>query len=321
MGKKIQFHPLDIRYRIVDGKAVIHLFGRTLDGQQIVVLDDSFEPYFWAVLKRKADIDKFQEKIVKIEVEGKQKYRVVKTETKKRTYLGQEVDAIKIYTNLPAGVPAIKDVIKDWDMIKELHEYDVLFVRRYLIDKGIIMWTTVEAEGEFINQRMKVGVFKAEKIEQVSDDSIEDPRILAFDIETYNPFGKGVMPEKNPIIMIAFHSKNFNKVITWKKFKTKHAYVEFVESEAALLQRFKEIIDTFKPDILCGYYSDGFDLPYIRTRAEKYKVKLDIGLDYSTMSQRRGNFPSVEISGIVHVDVFKFIRTVMRGTLETDTNS
>ncbi len=35
-------------------------------------------------------------------------------------------------------------------------------------------------------------------------------------------------------------------------------------------EKTKEIIDKQKPDVLAGYFSDGFDLPYIKKRAEKY---------------------------------------------------
>jgi len=75
---------------------------------------------------------------------------------------------------------------------------------------------------------------------------------LAFDIETYNPAGQGIDYEKNPIIMIAFYSKDFQKVYTWKKFKTENKDIEFVNSEAELVRKFSEVLNLVKPDILTG---------------------------------------------------------------------
>lgn len=68
-----------------------------------------------------------------------------------------------------------------------------------------------------------------------------------------------------------------------------------------------------------GYFSDGFDLPYLRARAEKHKVKLALGLDDSQPSFARGRIVSGRISGIVHVDLFRFIETVYAQYLQSET--
>ena len=52
--ERIKFHLLDVIYKIEGGKAVIHLFGRTLDGKQICVIDKKSQPYF--VVLPKGDV-------------------------------------------------------------------------------------------------------------------------------------------------------------------------------------------------------------------------------------------------------------------------
>lgn len=316
MPERIQFFVLDVTYRIVDDKANVYLFGRTADGKQICVVDDSFEPYFYVIPKKGA---KVKEKIEKIKIErGDDVAEVTKTEAVKKKLLGNDVDAIKVYTKLPRDIPLIREVIKDWTILESVNEYDILFVRRYLIDKGIIPLTLVQAEGDFITQKSRVPVLKATKVEQFSDDALHNPKILSIDIETYNPEGKGMNTEKNPIIMMAFYGKNFRRVISWKKFKAKE-YVEFVDGEVGLLEKFKEVIDSYKPDMIAGYYSDGFDLPYIEARAKKYKIKLDIGLDFSELKvNRRAITVTSRIMGIPHIDIFRFITRILRGQLDTE---
>ena len=117
--------------------------------------------------------------------------------------------------------------------------------------------------------------------------------------------------------MLAFYGDNFKKVLVWKKFETDKDYIEFVEDEAELLEKFKKIVNEYKPDILAGYYSDGFDLPYIKRRGEKEKVKLDIGLDYSNIKVGKGNVTSAFITGITHLDIFKFIKKVTSFSLNS----
>lgn len=316
MAEKIQFFPLDITYKVVDDKPVIYLFGKTTAGEQICVVDDTFEPYLIVVPKKGKAV---KEKLEKIKVEiGDVIAEVTKTEIVNKKYLGNDVEAIKVYTKVPADIPVIRDTIKDWEILESVNEYDVLFERRYLVDKGITMLTLVEAEGDFITQRSKVPVLRATSVKQFSDDSLTKPRILAFDIETYNPLGKTMEPEKYPVIMISFYGERYKKVITWKRFKTKESYIEFVDGEAELIERFKEVIEQYKPDILTGYFSDGFDFPYIRVRAKKYKIKVDIGLDYSELKIRK-RIEATQISGINHLDVFKYIIKIMSNSLETDT--
>ncbi|GAG41637.1 unnamed protein product, partial [marine sediment metagenome] len=143
--------------------------------------------------------------------------------------------------------------------------------------------------------------------------------ILSIDIETYTPPYMEIEPEKNPIIMLSLYAKDFQKVFVWKHFKTDLDYVEFVDSESELIEKFKEVIETYKPDILTGYFSDGFDLPYIRTRADKYKIKLDLGLDFSELKINKAKTTTAQITGITHLDIFKFIRKIISGTLQTET--
>jgi DNA polymerase, archaea type len=317
MVDKITFFPLDINYKIENNKAVVYLFGRTADNKQVCVIDENFEPYFYVIPKKGKDVE---EKLNKIKVErNKEISEVVRTEKAKKRFLGKEVDAIRVYVKLPRDVPVIRDIIKDWEILESVNEYDIRFKKRYLIDKNITPLVEVEATGEFVKHRSKVPVLKADKVEQKGDSSLEEPRLLAFDIETYSSDGKNIEPEKNPILMISFYGSRFKKVITWKKFNTKLDYVEFVKSEVELVEKFKEIVNEYKPDILTGYFSDGFDLPYIKTRADKYKIKLDMGLDFSELSVNRRRNTTGNITGINHLDIFKFIRKIIGPSMDTAT--
>jgi DNA polymerase elongation subunit (family B) len=335
MPEKIQFFVLDAKYKINNEKAEVYLFCKTLKEDHIILVDDSFEPYFYVIPKKVHSTNEISEKhgfsddaqkssisdkLEKIKVEVKEGIaQVTKTEKVKRIYLEKEVDAIKVFTKLPRDVPIIRDVIKEWEMIESVNEYDIQFVRRYLIDKNITPMTLMEADVEPLIRKARVPVFSSLSIRQVGDETLVTPKIIAFDIETYNPHGKAINFEKNPIIMLSMYGKNFRKVITWKRFKTKEDYIEFVDSESDLIQKFKDLVEHSEPDILVGYYSDGFDLPYILKRAEKYKIKLDIGLDHSELEvSTKKESAKGKISGIVHIDALRVILKMFSQTLETD---
>lgn len=315
---KIQFYPLDVQYKVIRERPVVYLYGRTTNDERVCVTDNSIEPYFYIIPKTREIVD-LQKKLEKVRVEKNEKeYKITRTEIVDKYWIEKPVKAIIVYVNKPSSISLIRQEIKDWDEIEKITETDIKFTRRYLIDKKITPMMLCEAEGEFINDRSRVPVFKSEGVSQISEDTLTKPRLLAFDIETYNPHGKAIDSSKNPIIMISFYGKDFKKVITWKRFKTKLDYVKFVDGEAELINEFKEILDEYKPDILTGYYSDGFDFPYIKKRADKYKIKLDIGLDYGELDAS-GRTKKAKINGIVHLDIFKFIAKVISRKLETDT--
>lgn len=315
---KIQFYPLDIQYKIIRERPVIYIYGRTINNEQICVSDPSFEPYFY-VLPNTREIFDLQKELEKVKIEKKGVVSAVtKTEIVDRYYFEKPVKAIAVYVNRPKDIAVIREEIKKWPSVKEIVENDIKYVRRYLIDKNIIPMMLCEAEGEFVNERSKVPVLQASSIKQISEDTLTKPRVLAFDIETYNPLGKAIDVTQYPIIMLSFYGENFKKVITWKKFKTNKENIYFVDGEAELINEFKNIVDEYRPDILTGYFSDGFDFPYLCKRAEKYKIKLDLGLDYSEVETGKRN-EVAEINGIVHLDLFKFIAKVISRKLETDT--
>lgn len=312
---QIKCYVLDIDYKVVGDKPVIYLYGRTPAGQQICLVDKTFMPYFIVVAKDKAAVIR---KLKNLKVEKNNvEYAVVDVKETKKNYLGKPVAVLEVYVNIPRGVPMISEEVRHWEDVSSVHEYDILFVRRYLLDKNITPVTLVTAEGETINEKSKVPVFEISHIENTKEDTLREPRVLAVDIETYNPEGRGILPEKHPIIMIALYGDKFEKIITWKKFETDKD-ITFVEGEEGMLRAFVEFIEEYKPDILAGYFSDGFDLPYIIKRAQKYNVPLHIGLDYSPLRLNRGNQSSVQTTGIVHLDILRFIRRVIGRSMQTD---
>jgi len=316
----VQFYPLDIIYKVLNDKPVIYLFGRAVDKQQVCVIDDSFESYFWVIPQK--DYPSLIESILNLKVESKNGVAsVTRVEETFKKYLGKDVKVLKVYTPLPWMVPVVSFEVKNLNGVLSLHEYDIPFVRRYLIDRNIIPLTLTEAEGIIVNQGIKVITLKADTVKNVSQDTNSELKILAFDIETYNPQGKSVLPDVHPIVMISFYGKDFKKVITWKRFDNELSYLEVLSSEAEMIARFKEIVEQFRPDILAGYFSDGFDFPYIIKRAEKYKISLDLGLDASEVKLKKEGNTSVQITGFVHLDICRFIQRALRQTLETDTFS
>ncbi len=315
--EKINFFVYDLSYKTTNNKTQVYLYGKTQKNKKIIVIDNNFQPYF--LVQPKKDQNLLIEKIKNLKLEGKNKNNTLKItnlDTIIKNQDNKEINLIKVSINSPSNSIEISKILKELSEVKEVYEYDLPFLRRYIIDKKIIPLTLIQAQGKF-TETGKIPIFNAESIIQFSEDSLKSPKILAFDLETYNPQGKGINPEKNPIIMVSFYGQDFEKVITWKKFKTKKKYIEFVNSEAKLIEKFKQIISTYQPDIITGYFSDGFDFPYIETRAKKYKIPLNIALDKSELIIKKRKTTEAKINGIIHIDIYKFIKKTIAQSMET----
>ncbi len=285
----IRFNPVEIAYKTIDGKAVIELYGRAHDGKQVCVQVADFEPYFWALDEGEVTDE-----------------RITRFEEHRKSFLGKEVKAKKVFVRLPSDVPLVREKFKSL-------ETDIPFTRRFLIDSRITPLLSYEAECEIVKSDYKAEVFSARKVSYVSDD-LPKLKVLAIDIETHTKLGKEILPENDPVIMIALYGEGLKKALTWKHFDTKLDYVEVVDSEVELIERFGKIVEEYKPDAITGYFSDGFDLPYLKARADKYNARLNIGLDNSQIRMKKGQAPVAEITGIAHIDIFKFVKRIFRTT-------
>ncbi|MEK6835328.1 MAG: DNA-directed DNA polymerase [Nanoarchaeota archaeon] len=309
---KISFYPIDLDF---NSHGIVRIFGTTKDGKKICVYDDSLKPYFWVF---DDNIDKIKNKINNLELE--EEFEILNTKIYDKFYLGKEVKAIKVEVNNVKAVKAISRGLKQDGL--DVKEDDINFAKRYLIDKEITPLTLSYVKGELINDSKYDICINGEVMQDKNNQEFyEDLKTLVVDIEVYGSHG-GIEKVKNdPILMIGLRGNDIKKVITWKKFKAPE-YVEFTDSEAEMIERFIEVVKEYKPDCIVGYFSDGFDFPYIKSRADKYNINLDLGLDGSTVSFKRGLGESTaKIRGILHLDILKFIKKVMAGSLKLDSYS
>jgi DNA polymerase elongation subunit (family B) len=323
----IKFIPIDYDYFDFEDKNYIRLIGKSESGKKICVID-SFEANFWVILKdgvKKENVDLLIEKIGKINIKkGSRESCVLRTEVCKKKYLGRDVSAIKVYVTNHKDCSAITSEIGDSDDIMARREHDINIVTKYIMEGGIkpMKWHSVSgdilAEDDMggIGGCLDVDLCLKISTKKEIDDTPFSPKVLAYDIETTSrELGKG------KILMISLWGEDFHKVLTWQDCSKKQDFVECFSDEASMIEGFVDYVKKYSPDILCGYFSDGFDLPYLRERAKKKKVKLDLGIDGKEPRFSRGIIPTGKISGIVHIDLYRFIAAVYSQYLASETLS
>lgn len=325
---KTEFIPIDYDYFDFKGRNYAKIIGRDQKGKRVCIIDDC-EIYLWAILKDNLTNKKINNLISKIEkikldIKGRQT-KVEKVELHDKNFMGKKVQALKIFATNYKDLHDIADKL-DFKEIEKRRGYDLGYTTHYINEKKLKPLHWHEIEGELLNNSENFGgidmaldvdfCIETKEIKPLEKQEKFTPKVLACDIETDElQIGKG------EILMISLVAENFKKVITWKKCKDKHDYVEYVKDESELIEKFTEYVRDISPDFLVGYFSDGFDLPYLKARAEKLKIKLALGLDDSQPKFSRGAQLTGKIFGITHIDLLKFIRTAYAQYMKSETLS
>ncbi len=331
---RTDFIPVDYDPFDFEGRNYMKIFGRDSHGKRICMID-SCPAYFWAILESGLDQKKtgaLIEKIrkIKLDVKGRQT-KVEAIELHKKKFLGKEVNALKIFATNYKDLHDIADRLGMKEIVKR-RGYDLGFITHYILESGIapLQWHEIEGEvidnsGEFggIDQELQVDLCMKLQNHKKMDMAVFSPKVLTYDIEA-DEFRIG----EGEILMVSLVSEDFKKVITWKggserlrHERQKADDVEFVRDEKELLEKFVFYVKKISPDFLVGYFSDGFDLPYLKERAIKLKVPLTLGLDNTQPRFFRGALPTGKISGIVHIDLMKFIQAAYSQYMQSETLS
>ncbi len=269
----------DNDYAFENGKSLIKIFGKK--GEEYKKEEFFYSPYFYCekVLEK--------EKILRINklIEDA---KIIGIEEEEKLLFGKRVELWKIITEKPSDVPKIKSFLKN-NLGIRCFEYDITFRKRFLYDKGIAPLDVIVIEGE--------------KIEKIGKK--EELMVMAFDIEVINPEG---IPNVNrdEIACISFYSKAGNGVITTKGEKE---FVIKVKNEKEIIEKFIEILKIYRVDVLVGFNSSAFDVPYITKRAKRIKAK-ELSLIEGERPKliKKGLNNGYSIPGIIHFDLYPISR-------------
>jgi DNA polymerase I len=197
---------------------------------------------------------------------------------------------LKLYCREPSDVPALKAA-----MPFQCYEYNIPFVKRFIFDMQLtpLQAVSYEREGRLI-KRFLPGKRGEMKLTQMS-----------FDIETYNPLG-APREGKDPAVMVSWCGRK-KGVITWKKSGAQH--VETVAGEKEMLERFSAIVKEEDADVLTGYNSSNFDLPYLKARAQATGAALDLGRFGNAIAPlKKGLLTGMRLNGRIHMDIYPVVK-------------
>ncbi len=275
---ELRLFPIDIDYVVIEERPVIRIFGLTDKGEKKIVYDDSFRPYCYISATKD-----------RIESAVKQFPFVKQIDEISKKRLGKDITVSRVFTALPEDVPKLKTLGMN------TYDADIPFYKRYFLDHNIGTFTELKLDMD------------GDYVKEITDVSNGNPplKAIAIDIET---FSKKNFPDprEDPILAISIANYGVKKCITW--LDAKGDSIERVADERALLKRFSEYVSESHAQVIIGYNSDSFDLPYINTRASVLGIKLlfqGFGIKV-----KEGKRKTSEINGLIHIDVLDFIRNI-----------
>lgn len=288
---ELTFWLLDVTYGVVGNAPELRLFGITNNDKRVLVLDRSFRPYFYVLPSGDSST-------VLANVKRKLEGRVLGVELVKRRLFGGEVDAIKVTATIPEKVRELREIAAEIPGVKDVLEADIRFSQRYLLDMGVkpSNWVVVDQCEEVKgNYQVDLVCLAKTRPRMIEEHKLPNFRILALDIEVYNPRGMP-NPDRDPIIIISTMTKEDG---------IKMFVADDSKNDAKIIREFVDYLRKYDPDIIVGYNNNGFDWPYLVNRSSRVGVKLTIS--------RMGNPPEPSVYGHwsvigrANVDLYNFI--------------
>ncbi|MCK4634702.1 MAG: hypothetical protein KAT37_02400 [Candidatus Aenigmarchaeota archaeon] len=298
----------DADYTMLNDKPLIRIFCKDSSGKNFCVFVNDYMPYFYAMGNEeeiKNKLKKFEGEIQK--VEKVKKFLPVGYQEKK-------TEVLKITNKTPSKVPVIRD-----DLGCRVFEADILFKYRFFSDRDIkgMHWIDVEENFVKTNTVSCVGI-ETKKIKPIINEENVPMKIMAIDIETEAPMDRMPEPEKDAITMISFSFsekyKNYEDLVVVSKHvllrNDQKKNTICTENEKKMLERLKDIINGYDPDIITGYNIQNFDMPFIVGRMEKLNIKRDFGRakDKNVFCSKYGPTSTTKIIGRIIADSYQIIR-------------
>jgi len=313
------FQLLDCDYVLLNKKPVLRLFGKKKEGKTICAFYENFLPYFYILPKNGGlgdviDILKKNFTGLLANLEKVKKFKPI-------GYSEEKTEMLKVTLTDPSRTPEVRDLMRRQGCVEEVFEADIPFKYRFMADFGLYGMRWIRVEGTPVKTITvkcpaitckSVGPVAVGTMEKTTDVIENAPlKYLSLDIEC-SPSEGLPDPKKDQIVLISLSfdpAYNGTKSVAIVAKYTNVPGTISCSDEKEMLNKFKEIIAKYDPDILTGYNIEGFDLPFIFDRMDALGIKKDLGrADKICFSQKFGSTRRSAIIGRVVVDPFYIIK-------------
>ena len=277
----------------------MQLWGLDRSGNRVLVIDRSFRPYFYVLPGSKSPtlIEELRRALAP--------YGLLSVEEVERRFYGKSVSTLKVTLVNPREVPNAREAAARVRGVREVLEADIRFYMRYMIDNDVrpSAWHIAKVTELPKPSNLRVdGVYLMQGKPAYIGGAPPRLKIYALDIECYNKYGEPI-PERDPVILIS---------------RATREGVEVFSAEDGEANAIKEFLDDFweyDPDVVVGYNSNRFDIPYLLKRAHENGLKLKLARNGGEPAQSvYGHFSVV---GRANMDLYDYANELTGVKLKT----
>jgi DNA polymerase I len=259
--KDLRFYLLDISGETTPQGSVIWLWGIDDTGKNVLIVDKSFKPYFYAIPKEDANPDILSSwqtdhtDILDISVEEKK-------------LIGQTVRAVKITCTSTETLEATARHLSKRGLVQRIVGNDLRYSSLYLYDRGLIPCRWHESQVEELEEpdiRVGNAYLSHGSPHPIAHEAIPNLRILAFSTIAFAEKGSP-HASKDPVSVISAATSD-------GKLRN---FCRSDMSDHDIITKFADYLMRFDPDIVAGFESNRIGWPYLIERARKSGAKLNV---------------------------------------------
>jgi len=259
---KQTFWLLDLNHENYEGKSSIWLWGITHDGKRVLVIDDSYQAYFYLLPRKEQDPEELRKKL-----EAEKPHPTIESVTiAKKKLLADERVVLKVFCKDPDFLEkAARETLKRTGA-EAIYEEKLRLAIKYQYDHGIkpCQWYEADTTSSKIDPKK----FNVQEALTATDHPHpilkEEPPgldLFSFSLLSISKIG-APSPIRDPIQIISWRTnKNANEVLLTSG-----------DSDQATIQKFGEDIIKINPDFVLSFEGNSVQWPYLVKRASHIRV-------------------------------------------------
>ncbi|NOZ80915.1 MAG: hypothetical protein GXP63_04540 [DPANN group archaeon] len=309
---EIILYPRYISFKQTREGPIILIYGKNKEGRVICAVDRSFRPFCYVLPK--GDMGKAAQYLGEVTLtEHERTNRVVTVQEVEKSFFGKPMRLLKVIFEDPWGTYAMARHLQNIPLVENVFEGDINFEQHYALTHRLRPYSPLLIKGEYINFRSRVSVIQAKTVRTYEADEQEQLEIAYLIIEPVAGSVPGAQDNGPSGIRRAWLRRSKDRVLISTEAET-GSYTEQIlcDDQAMVVDRIKETITSWKPDLLVGWRTDFEGFPLLESIAQETGQTIDMGLDHSPLRLGKYRELSADITGIPHVDLMNVMNKVFR---------
>ena len=262
--KNLSFFLLDVSGETTPEGSEIRLWGVDSQGKDVLVIDKSFRPHFYAIPKQERTLGALSETVASWKIGNDD----VQVSVEQKRLFNKEVRALRIACRSTDVLEKIAKRLSKHEQVERVLGDDLRYSSLYLLDKGVTpcRWNEVQVqEFELPGTQVDDAYVAVGSPHPITVEKIPKLRILAFSSVVFAEKGSP-HARHDPVSAISVATNDGHV----------RSFVRSGTSDRNVIAEFVEFLGGFDPHIVAGFDSNRVIWPYLIERARETNTTLAV---------------------------------------------